>query len=392
MRSARGRPRALTRNRRYPTDSCGAADGCLAGPGHRGSGGGWCRNLFAHWFVDTDRRRAGCRGAVRSCLVASCRSVDPRPVRCAGRRTRDARTRRLFCGRASIRTQANPDSTTLVNPHQSMSHSPRKGCGFALPSRCLVEAPSRVVDKSTRLQTAGKGNENDSCTRCFISARERGSRRRPLGVPGRASSSLRHRISDAAQRSRRRGHRARRLGALADGRSPPGSRCRGVPRDDDDATGDQRHAVSTLAPGKVAPGPGCRNAVDTSPDPALGVERVEALELGVLALLKKLSPTERAAYILREAFDYTYRDIANVLRLEEANARQVVTRARQHVANDRRTPASATEHRRLLEAFIAATQDGDVAGLERVLLRDGGRSQPPRSECLATKPSQPSTD
>jgi RNA polymerase sigma factor (sigma-70 family) len=114
-------------------------------------------------------------------------------------------------------------------------------------------------------------------------------------------------------------------------------------------------------------GPWLPERVDPSPDPALGAERGEALELGVLALLKKLSPTERAAYILREAFDYTYRDIANVLRLEEANARQVVTRARQRVADDRRTRANATEHRRLLEAFIAAINDGDVAGLERVL-------------------------
>ena len=114
-------------------------------------------------------------------------------------------------------------------------------------------------------------------------------------------------------------------------------------------------------------GPWLPERVDTSADPGLGAERVEALELGLLVLLEKLSPTERAAYILREAFDYTYRDIANVLRLEEANARQVVTRARQHVANDPRLPASSTEQRRLLEALIAATQDGNVAGLERVL-------------------------
>lgn len=71
--------------------------------------------------------------------------------------------------------------------------------------------------------------------------------------------------------------------------------------------------------------------VDTSADPGLGAERREALELGVLRLREKLSPTERAAYILREAFDYPYRDIANVLRLEQANARQVVTRARRHL-------------------------------------------------------------
>jgi len=100
----------------------------------------------------------------------------------------------------------------------------------------------------------------------------------------------------------------------------------------------------------------------------LEAEQEEGLEAGIALLLEKLSPTERAAYILREAFDYSYRAIANVLRLGEANARQVVTRARQHVANGRRIPATATQHRRLLEAFIAAAQNGDVAVLEDLLL------------------------
>jgi RNA polymerase sigma factor (sigma-70 family) len=107
--------------------------------------------------------------------------------------------------------------------------------------------------------------------------------------------------------------------------------------------------------------------VDTSADPGLGAERREALESGVLLLLERLSPTERAAYILREAFDYAYRDIANILRFEEANARQVVTRARQHVAGGRRMPASSTEQRRLLDSFITAAQRGDVAGFEGFL-------------------------
>jgi RNA polymerase sigma factor (sigma-70 family) len=117
-------------------------------------------------------------------------------------------------------------------------------------------------------------------------------------------------------------------------------------------------------------GPWLPEPVDTSADPGLGAERGEALELGVLVLLKKLTPTERAAFVLREAFDYAYRDIANVLRLEEANARQVVTRARQHVANGRRMPASSTEQRRLLDSFIAAAHDGDVAGLEGLFASD----------------------
>jgi len=107
--------------------------------------------------------------------------------------------------------------------------------------------------------------------------------------------------------------------------------------------------------------------VDTSADPGLGAERDEAVEQGVLVLLQQLSRTERAAYILREAFDYSYRDIACVLRLEEANARQVVTRARQRVANGPAVIASATEQRHLLNAFIAAANDGDVAGLETAL-------------------------
>jgi RNA polymerase sigma factor (sigma-70 family) len=106
--------------------------------------------------------------------------------------------------------------------------------------------------------------------------------------------------------------------------------------------------------------------VDTNADAGFGAERREALELGVLALLEKLSPMERAAYILREAFDYAYRDIATVLRLKEANTRQVVTRARQHVAAGRRMSANSSEQRRLLDAFIAAAQYGDVAGLEGI--------------------------
>ena len=104
--------------------------------------------------------------------------------------------------------------------------------------------------------------------------------------------------------------------------------------------------------------------VATSGDPRSTAERGQALACGVRMLLERLTPTERAAYILREGFDYAYRDIAQVLRLAEANARQVVTRARQHIATGRATPTSPAEQNRLLEVFIAAAQDGDVARLE----------------------------
>jgi RNA polymerase sigma factor (sigma-70 family) len=117
-------------------------------------------------------------------------------------------------------------------------------------------------------------------------------------------------------------------------------------------------------------GPWLPEPVDTSADPGLKAERGEALELGVLILLEKLSAAERAAYILREAFDYAYRDIADTLRLHEANARQLVTRARRHVANGRRRRANAAEQRRLLAAFIVAARNGDVAGLAGLVASD----------------------
>ncbi|MCU1323405.1 MAG: polymerase, sigma-24 subunit, subfamily [Acidobacteriaceae bacterium] len=117
-------------------------------------------------------------------------------------------------------------------------------------------------------------------------------------------------------------------------------------------------------------GPWLPEPVDTSADPQLGAERGEALQFAVLLLLEKLQPTERAAYILREAFDYAYREIADILQIGEANARQLVTRARKHIADGRRAPVTASEQQRLLEAFIAAAQKGDLASLEDLFAAD----------------------
>jgi RNA polymerase sigma-70 factor (TIGR02957 family) len=110
--------------------------------------------------------------------------------------------------------------------------------------------------------------------------------------------------------------------------------------------------------------------VDTSSDPGIGAERREALKLAVLVLLEKLSPTERAAYVLREAFDYSYHQIADILQMEEANIRQLVSRARKHIADGRRSSVSSGEQRRLLEAFIAAAQNADMAALEGLFAQD----------------------
>ena len=110
--------------------------------------------------------------------------------------------------------------------------------------------------------------------------------------------------------------------------------------------------------------------VDTSIDPYLGAERDDALELAVLVLLEKLPPNERAAYVLREAFDYPHGQIAEILHLTETNVRQLITRARKHISSNRRAPASAAEQKRLLTAFIDAAQEGNVVALERLFAPD----------------------
>jgi len=114
-------------------------------------------------------------------------------------------------------------------------------------------------------------------------------------------------------------------------------------------------------------GPWLPEPVDTSSDPALGAERAEALSFAVLVLLEKLTPAERAAYVLHEAFDYPYRQVAEVLETSEANARQLGSRARAHLASSRTASVSPAEQQRLLEAFIGAAQHGDLQALEAVL-------------------------
>jgi RNA polymerase sigma-70 factor (ECF subfamily) len=108
-------------------------------------------------------------------------------------------------------------------------------------------------------------------------------------------------------------------------------------------------------------------AVDLGDDPSRIAEQDDALEHALLALLEKLSATERAAYVLREAFDYPHRQIAELLGISEANARQIVTRARVRLQGGRRRMVDATEHRWLVDAFVAATQTGDLAPLEQLL-------------------------
>ncbi|WP_306185257.1 MULTISPECIES: RNA polymerase sigma-70 factor [unclassified Streptomyces] len=130
------------------------------------------------------------------------------------------------------------------------------------------------------------------------------------------------------------------------------------------------HAQSARVRRESYIGPWLPEPVDTSGDPHLGAERAEALDLAVLFLLEKLNPVERAAYVLREAFDYPYQQLAEILETSEANTRQLVSRARKHLSSQRREPVGSAAHRRLLEAFVAAAQTGDLSALEGVLTAD----------------------
>jgi RNA polymerase sigma-70 factor (ECF subfamily) len=114
-------------------------------------------------------------------------------------------------------------------------------------------------------------------------------------------------------------------------------------------------------------GPWLPEPVDTSNDPLLGAERDDALEFALLHVLEKLSPTQRAAYVLREAFDYPYDEIAEILQLSEANVRQLVSRSHKRLATERRDPVGKGEHRRLLQVFLAAARKGDLSALEELL-------------------------
>jgi RNA polymerase sigma-70 factor, ECF subfamily len=118
-------------------------------------------------------------------------------------------------------------------------------------------------------------------------------------------------------------------------------------------------------------GPRALNAVDPAADPVVDAERGEALERALWTVLERLSRTERAVYVLREAFDYPHRRIAEAVGLSDANARQLVRRARRRIAGEPRWTVDAGEHERLVDAFVAAARTGDLARLERALTEEG---------------------
>jgi RNA polymerase sigma-70 factor (ECF subfamily) len=110
---------------------------------------------------------------------------------------------------------------------------------------------------------------------------------------------------------------------------------------------------------------------DPAPSPASRAELADSLSLAVLVLLERLTPVERAAYLLREVFGYEYAEIADIIERTEVNSRQLVTRARKHLEAERpRFDADEAARDALLERFLAAAEEGDVQALEELLAKD----------------------
>ena len=106
-------------------------------------------------------------------------------------------------------------------------------------------------------------------------------------------------------------------------------------------------------------------------DPLGALKLDESLSMAFLLLLERLTPMERAVFLLREVFEYEYAEIAGVLGQNEANCRQILRRARQHVGDIRRRfDASAREHNDLLKRFIQATRSGELQSLVELLSSD----------------------
>jgi RNA polymerase sigma-70 factor (ECF subfamily) len=105
--------------------------------------------------------------------------------------------------------------------------------------------------------------------------------------------------------------------------------------------------------------------------PQARVELADDISIAFLSLLEKLSPQERAAFLLREVFDFEYREIAQMLGKSEAACRQMHARARERLRSDRpRFQVSEAAHRRLLEKFARAAELGDRAELMRLFAEE----------------------
>ncbi|MGH2861378.1 MAG: RNA polymerase sigma-70 factor [Solirubrobacteraceae bacterium] len=124
-------------------------------------------------------------------------------------------------------------------------------------------------------------------------------------------------------------------------------------------------------------------------DPARQAEIADSISMAMLLVLESLTPEERAAFLLHDAFDYPYREIAPIIGKNEDNVRQLASRARRHIAEHRPRFETTREHQQeLARRFFVAADTGDLAELETlladdvVLTGDGGGKVPALARSL----------
>ena len=114
--------------------------------------------------------------------------------------------------------------------------------------------------------------------------------------------------------------------------------------------------------------------LSTDEDPLHRLEVQQNVSYALLIVLERLTPEERAVFLLREVFGYDYATIAEVIDKTEGNCRQILSRAKRHVADANRTPLDAAtspvDGAEITRAFFAAIEDGDLDRLERLLAED----------------------
>jgi RNA polymerase sigma-70 factor (TIGR02957 family) len=109
----------------------------------------------------------------------------------------------------------------------------------------------------------------------------------------------------------------------------------------------------------------------TEPTPAEHAETADSLSLAFLVLLESLSPQQRAAFLLREVFEYPYAEVAEIIGTDVDSTRHLVARARKHVRERRpRHYASRRQREELAQRFFAAAEQGDLRALEALLAQD----------------------
>src|SRR3954453_23938222 len=107
---------------------------------------------------------------------------------------------------------------------------------------------------------------------------------------------------------------------------------------------------------------------DSAPDRAAGAE---SGSMAFLVLLERLTPVERAVFLLRDVFDYSFAEIARIVERSEANSRQILGRARKAIDAERpRFEPSVPRRDELAARFLAAASDGDMDGLVELLAED----------------------